>query len=172
MHIYIVVFSGIAYSPWLHRRMDEEATDAFDGFQAMFNIRGKHFRRSKSADKSADEGISPWKIGMMAACLLIWDVMWEVRMSHHYTCMWFLSLMCCQHMHTPVRYTVHIQLLVIGCSQTIYAIYISYHPRPCQAVPVHFREQLLIRHEHIQRALELVSIFTRIRTAVMCICAY
>ena len=136
MYIYIVVFSGIAYSPWLHRRMDEEATDAFDGFQAMFNIRGKHFRRSKSADKSADEGISPWKIGMMAACLLIWDVMWEVRLSHHYTCLWLLSLMCCQHMHTPVRYTVHIQLLVIGCSQTIYAIYVyihiaSDHARPC-----------------------------------------
>ena len=80
--------------------MDPEATDAFDDFQAMFNIRGKHYRRSKSADKSADEGISPWKIGMMAACLLIWDVMWDVRLSHHYTCLWLLSLMCCQHMHT------------------------------------------------------------------------
>ena len=93
MHIYIYVFYGIACSPLLHHRMDEEATDAFDGFQAMFNIRGKHFRRCKSADKSADEGISPWKIGMMAAFLLIWHVMWKVRLSHHYTCLWLLSLM-------------------------------------------------------------------------------
>ena len=85
--IVYILFYGISCSPVLHHRMDEEATDAFDGFQAMFNIRGKYFRRSKCADKSADEGISPWKIGMMAACLLIWDVMWDVRLSRHYTCL-------------------------------------------------------------------------------------
>ena len=59
-------------------RMDDEARDAFDGFSAMFNIRGYGLRRGKEADKSAEEGISPWKIGMLAACLLLWDIMWKV----------------------------------------------------------------------------------------------
>ena len=157
----------------MHHRMDEEATDAFDGFQAMFNIRGKHFRRSKSADKSADEGISPWKIGMMAACLLIWDVMWDVRLPRHYTCLWLLSHVLPTHAYTS---QLHIAYTVVGywmqSNHPCYICMYSYPPRPCQVVPVHFREDLKIRHDHINRALELVSIFTRIRTAVMCICEY
>ena len=55
------------------------ARDALDGLSAMFNIRGAALRRGMEADKSADEGISPWKIGMLAGCLLMWDIMWKVR---------------------------------------------------------------------------------------------
>ena len=61
--------------------MDSEARDAFDGFSAMFNIRGHSLRRGKEADKSAEEGIAPWKIGMLAACLLLWDIMWKVSFA-------------------------------------------------------------------------------------------
>ena len=45
--------------------MDDDANDAFDGFSAMFNIRGYHLRRGKEADKSADEGASPLAIGLL-----------------------------------------------------------------------------------------------------------
>ena len=51
--------------------MDNHARDAFDGFSAMYNIRGASLRKGANADKSAEEGISPWKIGMLAACLLL-----------------------------------------------------------------------------------------------------
>ena len=60
-------------------RMTEEAQDYFDGYSAMFNIRGDHHRRGRCADKAAEEGIAPWKIGMLAACLCLWDTMWSVR---------------------------------------------------------------------------------------------
>ena len=33
---------------------------------------------------------------------------------------------------------------------------------------VPYREELLVRPEHIERALELVSVFTNIRTPVVC----
>ena len=58
--------------------MTADARDSFDGFQAMFNVRANSCRRGKEADKAADEGISPWKIGQLAAALLLWDIMWNV----------------------------------------------------------------------------------------------
>ena len=64
--------------------MDDQARDAFDGFSAMYNIRGASLRKGANADKSAEEGISPWKIGMLAACLLLWDLAWKVRMCAMY----------------------------------------------------------------------------------------
>ena len=75
----------LARYPHLCLKMEPAAQDYFDGYSAMFNIRGKQLRRYKSADKSAEEGIAPWKIGMLAACLYLWDVMWEVS----------LAAMCC-----------------------------------------------------------------------------
>ena len=59
--------------------MDQHARDAFDGFSAMHNMRGASLRKGANADKSAEEGISPWKIGMLSACLLLWDLGWKVR---------------------------------------------------------------------------------------------
>ena len=60
--------------------MEDDARDEFDGFSAMFSVRAYHLRRNaKEADKAADEAISPWKIGMLATCLLLWDIMWEVQ---------------------------------------------------------------------------------------------
>ena len=58
---------------------DRGAQDCFDGYSVMFNTRGDAHRRGRSADKAAEEGIAPWKIGMLAACLCMWDTMWGVR---------------------------------------------------------------------------------------------
>ena len=60
-------------------RMTEAAQDCFDGYSVMFNTRGDAHRRGRCADKAAEEGIAPWKIGMLAACLCMWDTMWGVR---------------------------------------------------------------------------------------------
>ena len=78
VQIHICLWVRIHSHLYTQPRMDDEARDAFDGFSAMFNIRGYSLRRGKEADKSAEEGISPWKIGMLAACLLLWDIMWKV----------------------------------------------------------------------------------------------
>ena len=51
----------LARYPHLCLKMEPAAQDYFDGYSAMFNIRGKQLRRDKSADKSAEEGIAPWK---------------------------------------------------------------------------------------------------------------
>ena len=75
MQIHICMWARIHSHPYTPPRMDDDARDAFDGFSAMFNIRGHALRRGKEADKSAEEGIAPWKIGMLAACLLLWDIM-------------------------------------------------------------------------------------------------
>ena len=57
--------------------LSEEARWYFTSYQAMFSIRGSQPRTSKNAAEGAEEGISPWKLGMLAACLLLWDVMWR-----------------------------------------------------------------------------------------------
>ena len=91
--------------------MDNHARDAFDGFSAMYNIRGASLRKGANADKSAEEGISPWKIGMLAACLLLWDLAWKVRLcAQPVTCVeiahvmllmcvyrCYMIRMCCLH---------------------------------------------------------------------------
>ena len=57
--------------------LSDEARGYFTSYQAMFSIRGAQQRTSKNAAEGAEEGISPWKLGMLAACLLLWDVMWR-----------------------------------------------------------------------------------------------
>ena len=57
--------------------LSDEARGYFTSYQAMFSIRGAQQRTSKNAAEVAEEGISPWKLGMFAACLLLWDVMWR-----------------------------------------------------------------------------------------------
>ena len=65
--------------PHFCRMMTQEAQEWFDGYSVMFNTRGDAHRRGRCADKAAEEGIAPWKIGMLAACLCLWDTMWGVR---------------------------------------------------------------------------------------------
>ena len=71
-----------AQHPHLKLTLSEEAQEYFDSYQAMFNIRGEQLRSGHDADASAEKGISPWKIGMLSACLYMWDVLWEQDAVH------------------------------------------------------------------------------------------
>ena len=64
-------------------QLSEEARGYFTSYQAMFSIRVSLIRTSKNAAEGAEEGISPWKLGMLAACLLLWDVMWHRVLPCH-----------------------------------------------------------------------------------------
>ena len=71
----LVSVTAIHYN--VKMQLSEEARGYFTSYQAMFSIRGSLMRTSKNASEGAEEGISPWKLGMLAACLLLWDVMWR-----------------------------------------------------------------------------------------------
>ena len=79
--------------PHLQLTMSQEAAARFRSAQTMFNVRCAHFRTSASPDDASEEGIMPWKLGMLAACLYLWDVMigvckpsfkegWVVEVAH------------------------------------------------------------------------------------------
>ena len=75
----------------VNMQLSEEARGYFTSYQAMFSIRGSLMRTSKNATEGAEEGISPWKLGMLAACLLLWDVMWK-RVSPYNSQAWTVQV--------------------------------------------------------------------------------
>ena len=63
-----------------HRELDieQEARENFTSYCTFFNIKVKLSRDNDNADEGAEQGTAPWKLGMMAGALLLWDVMWDV----------------------------------------------------------------------------------------------
>lgn len=61
-----------------HRVIDlsPQAQSEFVGYQTLYNIRVKVARDACDADSAAEFGTSPWKLGMIAASLYLWDIMW------------------------------------------------------------------------------------------------
>ena len=61
-----------------HRVLEltEDAQGEFHGISTLYNIRVKCSRDALDADGAAEWGTSPWKLGMLSASLLLWDVMW------------------------------------------------------------------------------------------------
>jgi hypothetical protein len=43
-----------------------------------YNILVKKARDAFDADTSAENGVGPWKLGMLSAALLLWDILWSV----------------------------------------------------------------------------------------------
>ena len=58
--------------------LDDGAMGEFSGLCTLYNIRVKVARDASDADGAAEWGTSPWKLGMLSASLLLWDVMWGV----------------------------------------------------------------------------------------------
>ena len=56
--------------------MDPGAVGEFTGICVLYNINVKVSRDACLADDGAEWGTSPWKLGMLAACLVLWDIMW------------------------------------------------------------------------------------------------
>lgn len=59
-------------------KLTTEARGVFLGYQTMYNIKVKQSRDAHDADAGAEYGIAPWKLGQLAACLLMWDILWGV----------------------------------------------------------------------------------------------
>jgi hypothetical protein len=58
--------------------MDAAAKGAFLSYQTFYNILVKQARDDFDADSGAENGIGPWKVGMIATLLLLWDILWGV----------------------------------------------------------------------------------------------
>jgi len=59
--------------------LTHEARGAFVSFQTMYNIKVKQSRDRNDVDGGAEYGIAPWKLGQLSAALLLWDIMWDVK---------------------------------------------------------------------------------------------
>ncbi|CAK0797938.1 unnamed protein product, partial [Prorocentrum cordatum] len=57
--------------------LSEAAKGKFASYSTYYNIMVKTARDANDPDKGAKNGIGPWKLGMIAACLLLADIMWN-----------------------------------------------------------------------------------------------
>ena len=57
-------------------RLSDTARGRFFSYQTYYNIKVKRARDQNDADGGAEHGIGPWKLGMLAACLFLSDIMW------------------------------------------------------------------------------------------------
>ena len=62
-----------------HRLVDltDDAKGAFLSYQTFYNILVKKARDDYDADSGAENGIGPWKVGMVACVLLLWGILWQ-----------------------------------------------------------------------------------------------
>lgn len=77
-----------------HRKitLSEEARGAFMSFQTMYNIKVKQARDENDADSGAEWGIAPWKLGQFSAAILLWDIMWGVKVPMYKEVPWVIEL--------------------------------------------------------------------------------
>jgi hypothetical protein len=77
-----------------HRKitLSDEARDEFISFQTMYNIKVKQARDANDADSGAEHGIAPWKLGQLSAALLLWDIMWDVKVVMYKEVEWVVEL--------------------------------------------------------------------------------
>ena len=55
------------------------ARGMFLSYQTFYNVKVKQARDKMDADAGAEFGIAPWKLGQLAACLLMWDILWGTK---------------------------------------------------------------------------------------------
>ena len=67
-----------AQTPHRQIGLTPDARGAFLSYATMYNIKVKTARDSDDADAGAEWGIAPWKLGMLSASLLLWDILWGV----------------------------------------------------------------------------------------------
>jgi hypothetical protein len=62
-----------------HRALDLDTTakGTFLSYATYYNILVKKSRDDMDADTGAENGIGPWKLGMLAGALLLWDILWK-----------------------------------------------------------------------------------------------
>lgn len=63
--------------PHRELQLEPDAVGEFLGLCAMYNIKVKCSRDKCDADGAAEFGTSPWKLGMLSASLVLWDLMWS-----------------------------------------------------------------------------------------------
>ena len=67
-----------ARTPHREVDLDDEAKGAFLSYSVFYNVLVKKSRDEKDADGGAENGIGPWKLGMLACALLLWDILWKI----------------------------------------------------------------------------------------------
>ena len=67
-----------AQTPHRQIALTNEALGAFMSYATMYNVKVKQARDSDDADAGAEWGIAPWKLGMLSASLLLWDILWRI----------------------------------------------------------------------------------------------
>lgn len=72
-----VLVNEMAKDPHKKLTMTDEARGKFLSYSTYFNIEVKRARDACDSDTGAEYGTSPWKLGMIAASLVLWDVMWN-----------------------------------------------------------------------------------------------
>ena len=80
--------------------LSDEARGTFLSYQTHFNVKVKVARDANDVNLGAEYGAAPWKLGMLAACLLMWDVLWEARIYRFAEEQWTVDP---QHIHRAFR---------------------------------------------------------------------
>ena len=64
---------------FVHRPMkfSEAALKVFSSYSVYFNITVHTSREEEDVDGGASYGARPWKLGMFAAALTLWDIQWR-----------------------------------------------------------------------------------------------
>ena len=71
--------------------LDEEAKGAFLSYSVYYNVLVKKSRDEMDADTGAENGIGPWKLGMLACALLLWDILWKIVVPQFKEAKWFIK---------------------------------------------------------------------------------
>eukprot|EP00972_Heterocapsa_arctica_P028488 4190943-Heterocapsa_arctica.AAC.1 len=76
-----------------HRVMilSDDASASFQSYNCMYNVKVKQARDSNDSDSGAEWGIAPWKLGMLAASLFLWDILWGTHIPHFQEQQWVVE---------------------------------------------------------------------------------
>ena len=70
----------------------ERARGVYLGYQTVFNIKVKQARDDGDVDQGAELGAAPWKLGMLSASLLMWDILWGDVTPHYREETWLVEI--------------------------------------------------------------------------------
>ena len=76
----------------------------------MGTARANQLRKGSGADAAAEEGIGPWKLGMLSAVLYLWDIMWWAK-APDFKDGWEIQVSVCCAVCSMHRYVVSCPLV-------------------------------------------------------------
>ena len=101
-----------AQSPHRQIGLTPDARGAFLSYATMYNVKVKTARDSDDADAGAEWGIAPWKLGMLSASLLLWDILWGATKPLYKEAPWEVQLYTCIFMCNYIYIYIYIHICI------------------------------------------------------------